>query len=186
LTISRRGQPKLDKEIFLDRTHGGRIIGILRQAGFVVHPIQEVYPERHQFISDPEWLQKCAENDWVIVTGDKRIESAPENRQAVIETRARVFILGDSNSVPEEWAAAIIVGHHRMQEILDANLGPFFVSVRKRADSIIERLRYPRGYQPFAEVPPPPSATPTEQPESVPDTEKKDVSKMRKSGDLFK
>jgi hypothetical protein len=70
----------------------------------------------------------------------------------VIETKARVFILGDPSSVPEEWAAAIIVGHHKMQEILDANLGPFFVSVRKRADGIVERLRLPRGYQPPAET----------------------------------
>lgn len=141
--------------MFLDRTHGGRIVGILRNAGFVVNPIQEVYPNKHQFVTDPEWLQKCAENDWIVVTGDKRIETAPENREAVIKSRARVFILGDSNSVPEEWAAAIIVGHHRIQEILDANLGPFFVSVRKRADGIIERLRLPRGYQSPSEQPPP-------------------------------
>lgn len=154
-----------------------------------MHPIQEVYPERHQFISDPEWLRKCAENDWVVVTGDKRIETVPENTQAVIETRARVFILGDSSSVPEEWAAAIIVGHHRMQEILDANLGPFFVSVRKRADSIIERLRYPRGFQPFTDVPAPEATAPKEPPKISTNSQQGEdvpVSKLRKSGDLFR
>lgn len=120
---------------------------MLRKAGFVVHPIYEVWPSpKHQFVADPEWIRLCGEKNWIVVTGDKRIESVPENRQAVIDARAKVFLVNDSNSYPEEWAAAVIVGHYKMQEIIDGNRGPFFVNIRKRADSHIAKLRLPPGY----------------------------------------
>jgi hypothetical protein len=135
---------------------------MLRDAGFVVHPIYEVWPSpKHQFVADPEWIRHCGEKNWIVVTGDKRIENVPENRQAVIDAKAKVFLVNDSNSHPEEWAAAVIVGHYKMQEIIDGNLGPFFVNIRRRADSHIAKLRLPYGY------------TPTQTPESAsaPDTD---------------
>jgi hypothetical protein len=123
------------------------MVGMLRKAGFVVHPIYEVWPSpRHQFIADPEWISLCGEKNWIVVTGDKRIETVPENRQAVIDAKAKVFLVNDSNSYPEEWAAAVIVGHYKMQEIIDGNRGPFFVNIRKRADGHIAKLRLPYGY----------------------------------------
>jgi hypothetical protein len=123
------------------------MVGMLRKAGFVVHPIYEVWPSpKHQFVADPEWIKMCGEKNWIVVTGDKRIESVPENRQAVIDARAKVFLVNDSNSYPEEWAAAVIVGHYKMQEIIDGNRGPFFVNIRKRADGHIAKLRLPPGY----------------------------------------
>jgi hypothetical protein len=143
-----RKPPKLDREIFLDRTHGGRMVQILRDAGFNVNPIREVYPNgKDQFIPDPTWVKLCGERNWVIVTGDKRLETQPENRQAVIDAKARVFILSDSESLPEQWAAAIIVGHYKIQEIIDGNVGPFFASIGLRADSHVKNVRFPRGYE---------------------------------------
>ena len=122
---------------------------MLRRVGFTVHHIFDVYPNKqHEHIEDPEWIQLCGENGWIVVTGDKRIEFVPENKQAVIGAKAKVFLLSDSNSPPEVWAASIIVGHYRMDEIIDANEGPFFVSVSKRSDGHIARLRLPAGYEP--------------------------------------
>jgi hypothetical protein len=120
----------------------------LRELGFSVNPIKEIYPHgKDQFVRDPEWIRLCGEKNWVIVSGDKRLETVPENRQAVIDAKAKVFLLMDSESFPQEWAAAIIVGHERMKEILDANPGPFFVNISKRTGSHLARLRYPHGYQ---------------------------------------
>ena len=122
---------------------------MLRRAGFTVHHIFDVYPNNlHESIADPEWINLCGENGWVAVTGDKRIETVPENRQAVIDARAKVFLLSDSNSPPEMWAASIIVGHYRMDEIIDGNEGPFFVTIGKRSDGHVARLRLPPGYTP--------------------------------------
>jgi hypothetical protein len=139
-----RRQLKLDREIFLDRTHGGRFVTLLRDIGFTINPIKDIYPNgKDQFIRDPQWIQLCGENNWIIITGDKRLETVPENRQAVIDAKARVFILMDTQSLPEEWAAAVIVGHERMQEIIEANPGPFFVNISKRTGNHLARLRLP-------------------------------------------
>jgi hypothetical protein len=106
-----------------------------------------VYPNgRDQFIADPEWVKLCGERNWVIVSGDKRLETQPENRQAVIDAKVRVFILSDSESMPEQWAAAVIVGHYKIQEVIDGNVGPFFASIGLRADGHVTRVRFPRGY----------------------------------------
>ncbi len=122
---------------------------ILRGAGFKVHPIYEVYPGTlHETISDPEWINLCAANNWIVVTGDKKIETVPENRQAVIDSKARIFLLSESNSPPEVWAAAVIIGRYKMDDILEANAGPFFVSVNKRSDGHVGRIRLPPGYEP--------------------------------------
>lgn len=120
---------------------------MLRRAGLTIHPISDVYPDNaHKFVSDPEWIKLCGENNWVIVSGDKRLETVPENRQAIIEARVKVFLLADSNSFPEIWAAAVIIGRYKMQEIIDANSGPFFVNITKRADAHVARLRLPYGF----------------------------------------
>lgn len=122
----------------------------LRRAGFKVNSIFEVYPgTTHDFVSDPEWIKLCGEKGWIAVSGDKRLETVPENRQAVIEAKARIFVLSDSNSPPEVWAAAIIVGHYKMLDYLESNHGPFFVSVGKRSDKHVSRLRFPPGYNPL-------------------------------------
>ena len=121
---------------------------MLRRAGFKVQSIYDVYPgTEHEGVADPEWIRLCGSKGWIAVTGDKRLETVPENRQAVIDAKLRVFLLTDSNSRPEVWAAAIIIGHYRMQEIVDSNLGPFFVNITKRSDGHVSRLRLPPGYE---------------------------------------
>lgn len=124
------------------------MIALLRELGFAVNPIKEVFPNgKDQFIRDPEWIKLCGERNWVILSGDKRLETVPENRQAVIDAKAKVFLLMDSESFPQEWAAAVIVGHDRIKEILDANPGPFFVNISKRIGTHVARLRLPHGYE---------------------------------------
>jgi len=143
-------------EIFLDRTHGKRMGAILRRAGFKVHPIYEVYEgTTHESVADPEWIKLCAARDWIAVTGDKKLEDVPENRQAVIDAKARVFLLSESNSPPEVWAAAIIIGRYKMEDIIEANSGPFFVNINKRSDAHVGKLRRPPGYQAPGEPTPP-------------------------------
>ncbi len=133
--------------IFLDRTHGKKMSALLRRVGFEVQHIFEVYHgTQHEDISDPEWIKLCGQNGWIAVSGDKRLESVPANRQAVIDAKAKVFVLTDSNSIPEIWGAAIIVGHYKMAEIIDGNDGPFYVSVGKRANDHILRPKLPSGY----------------------------------------
>lgn len=139
---------KLGHELFFDRTSSKRLISILRMAGFVFQTIYEVYPNNaHEKTLDTEWIRKCGESNWIVITGDKRIETVPENRQAVIDSKAKVFLLNDSNSKPEVWAAAILLGQYKMQDIIDGTTGPFFATVGKRCDSHVQRPRRPVGYE---------------------------------------
>ena len=64
--------------------------------------------------ADPIWIERCAAEEWVIVTGDKAIETDPINRQAVIDFKAKVFLLDENNSRAVEWAAALIVGRRKL------------------------------------------------------------------------
>jgi hypothetical protein len=138
---------KLAQTMFLDRTSSKRLVTILRQAGFVFQTIYDVYPNNaHEIVEDTEWIKKCGDNNWIIVTGDKKIETNVLNRQAVIDAKAKVFLLNDSNSKPEVWAAAILLGQYKMQDIIDATQGPFFVTVGRRCDSHIQRPRRPDGW----------------------------------------
>lgn len=124
------------------------MINILRKAGFDLQTIYEVYPnDAHKGVVDPDWIEKCGENNWIVITGDKRIETVPENRQAVINAKVKVFLLNDSNTKPEVWAAAILLGQYKMQDIIDGTTGPFFATVGKRCDSHVQRPRRPLGYE---------------------------------------
>lgn len=77
------------------------MIALLRELGFAVNPIREVFPNgKDQFIRDPDWIKMCGEKNWVIISGDKKLETVPENRQAITDAKAKVFLLMDSESFP--------------------------------------------------------------------------------------
>lgn len=84
----------------------------------------------------------CAENDWVAISGDKRIRTNPIEKQAIIDSKLRVFILTDSNSLPEEWAAAVIVGSEKIQSVVRKNEGPFYAMVGKRSDNHVSDAKF--------------------------------------------
>ena len=91
---------------------------------------------------DPEWIAKCGQENWIILTGDKSIERVPENRQAVINYKCKVFFFDDSNSLPEEWAAAVIVGRVKVFDLIAKNNGPFFVTLSKYARGHVSTVRF--------------------------------------------
>lgn len=93
--------------------------------------------------ADPIWIERCASRDWVIVTGDKAIETDPVNRQAVIDFKAKVFLLDENNSRAVEWASAIIVGRRKLVSTAYENDGPFFASVKKNSNGLISKVRRP-------------------------------------------
>ncbi len=151
---------------FLDRTHGKRTAKLLISVGMSVVLHHKWF---HQEAPDPEWIEKCGEQKWVILSGDKSIETVPENRQAVIDAKCKVFFFNDTNSYPEEWAAAVIVGRSKLFEIIERNNGPLFVTIQKYSHSHISSVRFvgsggPRSTEsvisqeivtPAAPVPPP-------------------------------
>jgi hypothetical protein len=124
---------------FLDRTHGKRTSRLLASVGISVI-LHDRWFSREA--PDPQWLAKCGQEQWIVLSGDKSIETVPENRQAVIDARCKVLFFNDTNSYPEEWAAAVIVGRPRLFEIIEHNDGPFFVTLQKYTHAHISHVRF--------------------------------------------
>ncbi|HET9308795.1 MAG TPA: hypothetical protein VFO46_22460 [Candidatus Sulfotelmatobacter sp.] len=140
----RNEQPKFEGTIFLDRTHGKEMATLLRRVGLKVKTIYQVYPKkRHENIKDPQWIAKCGQKGWVAISGDKRIEKNVENKQAVIDAKCKLFLLTDTNSRPEEWASAVILGREKIGSVVRKNEGPFFATISKRSDSHVSNARFP-------------------------------------------
>jgi hypothetical protein len=128
---------------FVDRTHGRKKLpNLLKKVGMKV---EVHYNHFDPEAPDDEWIPKCAANGWVILTGDKAIETDPINARAVEDSAAKVFITADTNSKAEEWAAAIIVGRRKLARVVEYNNGAFCVDVAKHATSHVSPERYKGG-----------------------------------------
>jgi len=114
---------------------------LLRKAGLRIVCHSDEFTD--DMTADPIWIERCANRSWVIVTGDKAIETDPINRQAVIDFKAKVFLLDENNSRAVEWAAAIVVGRRRLVSTAYENDGPFFASVKKNSGGLISKVRRP-------------------------------------------
>ena len=129
--------------IFLDRNQGSkRMPTLLSEAGITVRwHAGEGFPSTET--DDDSWIRTVAAKGYIIVTSDKGIETDPINRLAVIESKARVFILDENNSRAIHWAAAIIVSRERIYEAVRDNEGPFYMNIVKKSTSMVYRFRVP-------------------------------------------
>lgn len=169
-------QPRSPITLFLDATHQAKITAkLLRDAGMSV----EVH--KRYFLADapdPEWIVDCTQRGWAIISGDKGIEYDGVNRQAVIKSRAKVFILADTNSRCVDWAASLVIARHKITRIVEDNEGPFYCSVDKCKDDHVGELRFLEGGRPKPKtesmtesqisVPEPPSPPEQSKPEASP------------------
>jgi hypothetical protein len=132
--------PNPTATFFLDRTHQGKkMVEFLKELGMSVEVHRDHFSQEED---DHLWIPICAGNGWVIISGDKGLEKAALNAQAVTESGAKVFVLTDNNMKGIEWAASIITGRHKMQKIVDDNNGPFFVTVGKGTEMHVGKPRF--------------------------------------------
>lgn len=128
---------------FIDRNLGRKKLpNLLAKVGMKVEAHDKHFPRE---APDDEWIPKCVANGWVILTGDKAIETDPINAKAVEDSAAKVFITADTNSKAEEWAAAIIVGRRKLARVVEYNNGAFCVNVEKYASNHVSPERYKGG-----------------------------------------
>lgn len=95
--------------------------------------------------ADDVWIPECARRGWIIFTSDKNIEHDPINRQAVIESKARVFFLEEGGARAVLWAAAIIVSKTRIYQIALDTQGPFFANIARETGMMVAGPRIPNG-----------------------------------------
>lgn len=99
--------------------------------------------QRHDTFYKPDeddhiWIPSVASHGWVIITGDKGIEKDGINRQSVVDSKAKVFLLDDSHSRGAEWAASLVLAYRRIMKVALENNGPFYCTIRKGSDAHVE------------------------------------------------
>lgn len=114
---------------YLDTTHGKLIPKLLRQVGLDVK--QYVHLGLSADADDKDWIELCAKQELVIISGDKEISRVPEERQAVIDGCCKVFMLDDSDVTrTEDWAASLLVAREHIIETALRTNGPYFSVVK--------------------------------------------------------
>lgn len=110
--------------------------------------IYQCYPKRkHESVQDPTWIELCGKKGWIAISGDKRLEKNVENVTAIIKHKVKVFILSDTNSLPEEWAAAVTVGQEKIISVVNKNDGPFFSTIQRCSRSHVSHARFPKAQE---------------------------------------
>jgi 5S rRNA maturation endonuclease (ribonuclease M5) len=98
---------------------------------------------------DDEWIPVCAEKGWIIISGDKGIIKDGINRAAVQESRAKVFILADTDGKGADWAASLALAARKVLTISQTNGGPFHCSISRASDTHVGKVEYLPGGQPI-------------------------------------
>lgn len=80
-------------EFFLDRNPGRRVAEELRDRGWSVHRIVDVFPEDAQNIPDEEWISYGLDRSWVPLSKDGRIKTRDLEIQPVLDRCAVLFYL---------------------------------------------------------------------------------------------
>jgi PIN like domain len=114
---------------FLDRTLGRfQCANSLRAKGLKVEVHHDNFADG---APDEDWIPRCAQEKWVIITGDIWGHGRKEAAQvrAVASGRVRVFQLS-TNEIPSElWAQAILKAERKILKILKKNKGPFMARI---------------------------------------------------------
>ncbi|MFC0861870.1 hypothetical protein ACFHYQ_06140 [Sphaerimonospora cavernae] len=90
--MSQPGQPP---KFFADRSLGRIAVpNLLRAAGWDLITLAEHYgvPADEQ-VADTEWIEEAAKLGWIVLMKDKRIRYRRAEIDAVIEYRARCFVI---------------------------------------------------------------------------------------------
>jgi predicted nuclease of predicted toxin-antitoxin system len=114
---------------FLDRSlECHALIDALRAAGMEVHVhSQHFAPDE----TDEVWLEEVARRQWVILTKDKRIRRRPIEKQALIASGAKTFVLTSGNIRGKEMADLLVTHLRRIERIARTTKPPFIAAVTR-------------------------------------------------------
>lgn len=90
-------QPPEPPEFIVDRCLGRRTVAQLRELGWCVHHLGDVFPDDGQDIADEEWIAFAAQQGWAILTQDDRIRYRAVERGALTDDALPMFCLSNGN-----------------------------------------------------------------------------------------
>lgn len=121
---------------FVDRYLGRHVGAALREAGLRIELHLDHFKDD---TPDEDWIAEVSKRGWVTPTKDKAIRRKPREREAIIDSKARVFTLPSGNMTGEEMAERYVSSKLRMARFLRQHEGPF-VGVVGQAEIILVPL----------------------------------------------
>lgn len=74
----------------------------------------ERYPETEQFVEDETWIREVTSDGLVILMKDDQIRRKPRERQAILDSGARAFVVTNANVTGEQVAALFVNNRFRI------------------------------------------------------------------------
>jgi len=117
-----------------------KVANSLRKAGVTVEVHEQHFaPDA----PDQDWLKAVGERSWVVLTKDQKIRYHSREREALLASGVRAFVLTAGSASGEEMAQAFLKALPRMEKFLSKHHGPFIVAVHRAGT-----LRVMQGAQP--------------------------------------
>ncbi|MBI1923989.1 hypothetical protein HYR99_07040 [Candidatus Poribacteria bacterium] len=114
---------------FLDRALGNKVIAnALRAAGVEVRIHSDHFADDAR---DEEWLAHVGQQGWIILTKDTRIRYHTVERNALMNARARAFVLVSGNLSGQEMARVFVKALPAIKKFVAQHPPPFIVKVYK-------------------------------------------------------
>jgi hypothetical protein len=114
---------------FVDRSLGKhKLAEALRATGAVVEVHDTHFPAG---APDEIWLKGVGRRGWVVLTKDKNIRYRVGERQALVASGVRAFVLAAGGLSGDEMAGIFVTALPRIYRFLHKNQGPFVVSVAR-------------------------------------------------------
>ena len=79
-----------------------------------------------------------ADRGWVILTKDKRIRRRPIEKQALVESGARAFVLSSGNMRGQEMADLLVANLRKIERVVLNTDSPFVAVVTRTAVQVLE------------------------------------------------
>lgn len=100
----------------------------LRNAGVEVVTLANWYPETEEFVPDEEWIRDATQAGLVILMKDDRIRRRPHERQAILESGARAFVITNAALTGPAMAKLFVSNLNRIRQ-RSRHPGPYIYGV---------------------------------------------------------
>lgn len=85
-------------------------------------------------LSDPDLAALIGSRDWVLISKDVETRYRPNEREAIVRTKLRVFQLTRGAWTAGEMITALMNARLRMHRLLRRQRAPFIARINKRGD----------------------------------------------------
>jgi hypothetical protein len=121
---------------FVDRSLECRVVvHALQDAGANLRLHSEHFDDDED---DQVWLPEVARRGWIILTKDKRIRRRPIEKQALVASGARAFVLSSGNMRGREMADLLVAKLRKIERVVLKTNAPFVAVVTRTAVQVLQ------------------------------------------------